>query len=265
MKRRALLWGAGGAVVAGACFRRVWREPAPRAAAVAALELTDFAGDGTPDFLRLEDSADRQAFTGWFSFLAEAQHFLTPQDRPREVNDCAALARFAFREALREHDAAWAGGLKLAVMPALAPVRKYHYPGTALGARLFRVTPGPFAPADLTSQAFAEFADAETLRRYNCHFLSRDWRHAAPGDLLFYRQVEQELPFHVMIYLGPSHFEGGGPWVVYHTGPLDGARGEIRRPAVEELLRHPSPRWHPRQGNVNFLGVYRWNILRDTG
>jgi uncharacterized protein YfaT (DUF1175 family) len=243
----------------------MWREAPPHAAPGTGPELTDLAGDGTPDFLRLEDPADRQAFTAWFTFLAEAQHYLAPQDRPRELNDCAALVRFAFREALRKHDASWAGGLNLPVMPSLPPVRKYWHPATPLGPRLFRVAPGPFTSADLSSQAFAEFADAETLLRYNCCLLTRNWRRAAPGDLLFYRQVEQDLPFHVMIYLGPGHFERGGPWVIYHTGPLDGAPGEIRRPAMEELMRHPSPRWHPRQGNLNFLGVYRWNIVRDTG
>jgi len=104
------------------------------------------------------------------------------------------------------------------------------------------------------------------LLRHNCHFRGRDVRRAAPGDLLFYRQLEQDLLFHVMIYLGGSHFESGpGAWVIYHTGPLGDAPGEIRRPALEELRRHPLPRWRPLEGNVNFLGVYRWNILRDTG
>jgi uncharacterized protein YfaT (DUF1175 family) len=51
---------------------------------------------------------------------------------------------------------------------------------------------------------------------------------------------------------------------VYHTGLLGGGPGEIRRPTVEELLRHPSPRWRPNVGNGNFLGVYRWNILRES-
>lgn len=219
----------------------------------------------TPDFLRLNDPADRHAFTGWFTFLAESQYYLAPAERAREVDDCAALVRFAFREALREHDGAWAAGLKLAYVPALPAVRKYLYPFSPLGARLFRVAPGRFTEADLATSAFAEFADAETLLERNCHFLGRDVRHAAPGDLLFYRQLEQDLPFHVMIYLGGSHFDTRpGPWVIYHTGPLGEAPGEVRRPALGELLRHPLPRWRPVEGNRNFLGVYRWNILRDA-
>ena len=71
------------------------------------------------------------------------------------------------------------------------------------------------------------------------------------------------MPFHAMIYLGRGSFEPSpAKWIVYHTGPISGQKGEIRRPSVDELLRHPSPRWRPAVGNGNFLGVYRWNILR---
>jgi uncharacterized protein YfaT (DUF1175 family) len=143
-------------------------------------------------------------------------------------------------------------------------VEKFIYPRTALGAGLFRVRPGPFVPANLTDGAFAQFADAQTLQQLNSHRVTRDIRLAQPGDLLFYRQIEQDMPFHAMLYLGRSHFEASrANWIVYHTGPLGGGKGEIRRPTVEELLRHPSPRWRPNVGNGNFLGVFRWNILRE--
>jgi len=36
---------------------------------------TDSAGDGTPDFLRLDSASDRRAFRGWFTFLSEIQFF----------------------------------------------------------------------------------------------------------------------------------------------------------------------------------------------
>jgi uncharacterized protein YfaT (DUF1175 family) len=131
-------------------------------------------------------------------------------------------------------------------------VRKYVYPYTPLGASLFR-----------TAGGFAEFADAQTLVRYNTYFVSRDIRRAEPGDLLFYRQLDQGQAFHTMIYLGRSQFEPGrAMYVVYHTGPCHGGPGEMRRPTVEELLRHPAPQWRPMTGNPNFLGIYRWNILR---
>jgi len=224
----------------------------------------DSAGDGTPEFLRLEDAADRRAFREWFTFLAEAQYYAAAGELPREINDCAALVRFAYREALRRHDGRWASELRLGAAPAAPQVQKYQYPFTPLGARLFRVAPGPFSAADLSNGAFAEYADAGTLVQCNCHRVGRDLRRAARGDLLFYRQLEQDLPFHVMIYLGPSQLEGGPQkWIVYHTGRLGNGPGEIRRPTVDELLRHPSPRWRPLEGNHNFLGVYRWNILRE--
>ena len=35
----------------------------------------DAVGDGTPDFLRLHDPADRLAFRRWFTLLAESQYY----------------------------------------------------------------------------------------------------------------------------------------------------------------------------------------------
>ena len=67
------------------------------------LDAGDTIGDGTPDFLRLHDPADRIAFRRWFTFLAEAQYF-RGRALPAEIDDCAALLRFAYREALRPHD-----------------------------------------------------------------------------------------------------------------------------------------------------------------
>jgi len=219
--------------------------------------------DGTPDLLRLTNEADRRAFRTWFTFLAEAQDFRPPGALPNEINDCAALIRFAYREALREHDGAWASEWKLETIPTAASVEKYQYPYTPLGAALFRVRGGPYLPGDAARGAFAQFADAKTLWRFNTHFLSRDVRRARPGDLLFFRQLEQGLPFHAMIFLGHSQFDPGeANWVVYHTGPIAGGAGEVRRVRLRELLEHPSPRWRPMAGNANFLGVYRWNILR---
>jgi hypothetical protein len=33
---------------------------------------------------------------------------------------------------------------------------------------------------------------------------------------------------------------------------------------LSALLQHPNARWRPETGNPNFLGVYRWNILREA-
>lgn len=226
-------------------------------------DLGDRFSDGTPDFLRLDSEPDRRAFRTWFLFLAESQFYRRPGRTAREIVDCASLLRFAYREALREHDGRWASELELESIPSAAPVAKLVYPRTPLGASLFRVRAGPFTPEDLRNGAFTQFADARTLQKFNTYFVTRDIGHAQPGDLLFYRQLAAGLPFHAMIYLGRGSFEPG-TWVIYHTGPAAGGPGEIRRPALDDLLRHPSPRWRPEPGNGNFLGVYRWNILRES-
>lgn len=227
------------------------------------LDPADEFGDGTPDFLRL-DAADRQAFRHWFTFLAESTYVQDPQNRPSEVTDCAALIRYAYREALKAHDGPWATELHLPNPPKSASVQKYQYPHTPLGANLFRIEAGPFSPRDLSLSTFAEFADAERLRRFNAHFVSRDLSAARPGDLLFYRQSDARSPFHSMIYLGKSYFGDGDQWVIYHTGPTGKDPGEIRRVTIHELNQHPDARWRSVPQNPAFLGVYRWNILREA-
>ena len=228
------------------------------------LDTRDTAADGTPDFLRLDDPHDRQSFRRWFAFLAEAQYFQAPASRPPEIGDCAALIRYAYREALRAHDTVWAAGARLPLIPAYDSVAKYQYPYTPLGAALFRVREGSFEAADLAGGAFAQFADAQTLRRYNTWFRSRDLRAAEPGDLLFFRQIGAREPFHSMIYLGESLIRPDGKrYMLYHTGPDGSDPGEMRRLTVEELLDFPQPQWRPVAGNPSFLGVSRWNILKE--
>src|SRR5271165_1232469 len=76
------------------------------------LDVSDSVGDGTPDFLRLHDPADRVAFRRWFTLLAEAQYY-RKRSSSAEIDDCAALLRYAYREALRQHDSAWAKAAEL--------------------------------------------------------------------------------------------------------------------------------------------------------
>jgi uncharacterized protein len=225
------------------------RAPGREAAA-----LTDSYGDGWPDFLRLRDRADQEAFRRWSVWLAEALYVSQPA-LPPDVNDCAALLRFCCREALRRHDAAWAREWGLPALPPLPDVRQFNFPAPRLRDRIFRVRAGPFQPADLDSGAFRAFADAEHLMRRNAHLLGRDVSGALPGDLLFYHQLAGRLPFHAMLWTGEA--------AVYHTGPTGNSKGVMRRLLLSELDSHPEPRWRPRRGNPNFLGVYRWNLLRD--
>jgi uncharacterized protein YfaT (DUF1175 family) len=218
----------------------------------------DRFGDGTPDFLRLHTAADRAAFRAWFTALADTAATLPPERLPHEIDDCAALLRWCYRNALHAHDEAWQATMPMDVLPPLASVVQYAYPFTPLGANLFRVRSGVYAADDATNGSFAQFADVKTLWQRNTFFVTRDVRAARPGDLLFYRQLEQNSPFHSMILTGAGH-----DWVVYHTGPIGNGPGEVRRVALVDLLHHPDIRWRPIIENSNFLGVYRWNILRE--
>jgi uncharacterized protein YfaT (DUF1175 family) len=240
----------------GRGFSTASRQTAPGQAA----SWTDRFADGTPDFLRLTDPADQAAFRQWFTLIADYQAIRPKAEVPAEIADCAGLLRYSYREALKRHDDTWflATGIEVVALPG--EIRAWRYPDTPLGAALFRVRPGAFDAADISDGAFAQFADAKTLVERNAYFVSRDVRQALPGDLLFYRQFGQSSPWHSMIVTRA----GQDARVVYHTGPDHGAPGELRRVALAELLDHPQPQWRPTPANPNFLGVYRWNILRGT-
>ena len=200
--------------------------------------------------VRLADESDRAAFRSWFVLLADAQF----ERQTDDVNDCAALIRHAVREALRAHTPEWVRRSGLPFAPQFADVRSA--PRAAGGSLpLFQVTAGP-------SPQFAEFADAKTLIHLNARSLGRDPRALRAGDLLYFHQPAQRDPDHLMVFVGRSQFEtAGDDWVVYHTGPLDGGPGEVRKVRLSTLLQHPSPRWRPMPANPNFVGVYRLAIL----
>ena len=236
---------------AGDAKEPAWKDPA---------KWTDSFGDGTPDFLRLTDAADQEAFRQWFVRIADYQAMRPAAQVPKEIIDCASLLRYAYREALKKHDAGWFKdtGMEVGALPG--EVGAWHYPETPLGAGLFRVTPGPFAQGDESDGAFAQFADAKTLVERNAYLVSRNVWQAEPGDLLFYRQFGESSPWHSMIVTRV----GSDAAVVYDTGEDHGAAGELRRVALTDLLGHPQPEWRPLASNPNFLGVYRWNILRGS-
>ena len=222
----------------------------------------------TPEFLRLDSAADRDAFRRWFTAIAEYQALRPPAEVPAEINDCAALLRYAYRGALHAHTESWLEETGLAGLAFLPPVRKYAYPHTPLGASIFRVRPA--IGENALQASFAEFADAKTLKQFNAYFVSRDVRLALPGDILFFRQLEQNSPYHSMVFVGRSQIIAGNSGngddsiLVYHTGPIGKSPGEMRRVLLRQLLRHPSARWRPVEANTNFLGVYRWNILKES-
>jgi uncharacterized protein YfaT (DUF1175 family) len=247
--------------------------PLPAGYANPARGWSDSFGDGTPDFMRLGDPADREVFRRWFTLIADYQAVRPRAEIPAEISDCAGLLRYAYREALKRHNDSWflATGIEIQAPPG--EIRAWHYPETPLKTGLFRVEPGPFDAADVGNGAFAQFADAKTLVERNAFLVSRDVRQARPGDLLFFRQFGQSSPWHSMIV---TRIGGAGGGLPHRTGsrrfrrttprtkPVRGDPGEIRRVTLAELLDHPDARWRPISANPNFLGVYRWNILRGN-
>jgi uncharacterized protein YfaT (DUF1175 family) len=210
----------------------------------AALAVADAAAD-TPRIA----AADRAAFLQWFVLLADAQ-FESPAP---EVTDCAALVRYAFREALRPHSPEWARRTGLSFVPRYPAVRSGPQPGPD-GWPLFRTSAG-------TGTRYGEFADARTLVRLNSRPVGRHVAAARPGDLLYFNRPGVSQPDHVMVVVGPSTFDPGDDWVVYHTGPDGASPGEVRKVRLADLQRHPSPTWRPVPGNAAFVGVFRWDFL----
>lgn len=198
------------------------------------------------------DETDRSAFRSWFTYLADAQF----ERRTPDVMDCAALVRHAYREALRPHSAEWYRRSALPLAVAFPDVT--HSPAaSANGWPIFRVSRDP--------DTFAEFADAATIVRFNARLIARDPRAAQPGDLLYFRQEGAGSPDHLMVFLGSSAFDPARhDWVVYHTGPEAGSKGEVRKVSLEDLRQHPSARWRPLPANRAFAGVFRLAIL-DAG
>jgi uncharacterized protein len=200
--------------------------------------------------VRLTDESDRSAFRSWFTLLADAQF----EHAAAEVVDCAALVRFAFREALRAHTPEWSRRTALPFTPRFPDVRSAPR-ATPAGWPLFRVS-------DQTPPRFGEFADARTLIALNSVPMGRDISRAQPGDLLYFQQPGQSQPDHLMVVIGRSFFEDAGTdWVVYHTGPGDSDPGEVRKVRLSTLGQHPSPRWRPIANNPHFVGVFRLHAL----
>jgi uncharacterized protein len=200
---------------------------------------------------RLVDDTDRSAFRSWFVLLADVQFEHTSAD----VVDCASLVRHAYREALRVHSPDWYRRNGVPVV-AFADVRSATA-ATPGGWALFRVNRDP--------DRYAEFADAATIVRLNARRIGRRVEAARPGDLLYFHQPNAKSPDHVMVFVGESRCDSSSrQFLVYHTGPDEAGPGEVRKVALEDLRRHPMPRWRPVEENDAFVGVFRLAIL-DVG
>jgi uncharacterized protein YfaT (DUF1175 family) len=229
-----------------------------------ALSTHDLDADGFPDACELQDEADRRNFRRWFISIAESQLFKKDPAWRKDDHDCAGLIRFAYREALKQHDTSWLRSRPFLVDAAIADVRKYNYPGVPLlETKIFRTRDGEFSAANLSDTTFAVTALVAKLRSYNTVFLEKSLDNVQPGDLLFFLNTgDVQMPQHSMIYLGdrrrPPSFDD---YVIYHTGPRDDDAGVLKKVRLADLLKHPDARWHPVPENRYFLGYYRWKIL----
>jgi len=228
-------------------------------------ELIDSDNDGIPDLIELRTFQDRDNFRRWFTAIAETQFYQLSDQWNADQRDCAGLARFAMREALRHHDRLWFQKMGPAYQTVAPDVKSFDLDQNPFGEKIFRTAFGSFAATDIRNGRFSEFADARTLKNFNVVFVSRDRREAQPGDLLFYYQPwVQKFPYHVMIFLGPAHISSNGAqdWVIYHTGssPID--KGTVKKVELSVLDGHPDPRWRPVERNKNFLGFYRLKVLQ---
>ena len=222
----------------------------------------DRNGDGFPDVAQLAGEQDKERFREWLASIAEAQYYQTSDLWNKDQQDCAGLIRFAFREALKRHDREWLLHFKFLTEPGIGDVEAFNYPAMPLlGPNLFRTKPEAFRPEDLADSTFSSFCEAKYLPAHNCVALGYDERNLRKGDLLFFFHYDDpEMPYHGIIFTGTSP-EGEEDWLVYHTGPVEGTRGVVKKVRFRDLKQHPEEKWRPLQSNRYFLGYYRWKMI----
>ncbi|AEH51888.1 DUF1175 domain-containing protein [Pseudothermotoga thermarum] len=210
--------------------------------------------DGYPDSLEL-DQKDSARFRNWFINIALDVFMNDSAIWNEKERDCAGLIRFCAREALRKHDSNWLkrSGYKGPILP---DVEKYNYPHLPLiGDKLFRIVKGRYNSPD----EFGTFAVARILVECSMRFVSKDVKHALPGDVLVFMHPEDfEMPYHTMIYLGKLGTDQD--WILYHTGPINQSTGELRLVKLESLSSF-DPSWEVSERNKYFLGFYRFKFL----
>jgi uncharacterized protein YfaT (DUF1175 family) len=210
----------------------------------------DSDGDGYPDEAELVSEDDRQSFLESFVAIALAQAPVPEASFEPSQRDCAGLVRYAYREALKAHDARFAARHK--ALRRLPEVHAFHYPRVPwLGKRLFRVRPGAFNERSIE----ADFDDSPEAVRLATGSARRVDGPARTGDLYLFHA--EDGAWHLMIIAAP----GPDPLLVYHTGPRPDGPGEVRRLHESVLLAHPDPAWHPRPDNPAFLGLWRLKIV----
>ena len=155
-------------------------------------------------------------------------------EKAGEIQDCAALLRYSYRESLKAHDAGWAQAQHVGDVPhsdryASGDIRRRCWGLDCFGYDQGRLWRG----MKLTEPSLSFQPDAHALMSWNTYLVGRSVRAAKPGDLIFFRQLEENSTYHSMVITGSD-----ADWVVYHTGPNraaqggDAVNGACRPPAV---------------------------------
>ena len=207
--------------------------------------------DGYPDAAELSGS-DRERFADWFASIAQSQYYAMNADWQPEDRDCGGLLRYAFVNALMEHDRAWFAKFRYLPRPHLPSVQHLSYPLPIISRSVFRVSGGAYQSGDIQAGKLVGRSGVQYLASFSMNRVSRDVSRARRGDLLIFIRPDRRS-YHSMVYLG-------GGLVVYHTGATPAEGGEVRLLTVQSLLSYADHAFQPQSSNPNFLGVYRWKI-----
>ena len=131
--------------------------------------------DGTPDFPAPPYLRRPRRFPrAWFTALC--RYSRRPSSRSPSTRDrrlcCSPCAGGYRARAPCPLTWPWQSTLPIDSLPPLTSITQYAYPLTPLGANLFRVRSGSYAPADPADGVFAQFADARSLWQHNTFFVT---------------------------------------------------------------------------------------------
>lgn len=185
----------------------------------------------------LLDAEQSRRLRAWITLIVAAQLRAGPSPRWQH-RDCAGLVRFAVRESLRRHDAAWvrANGLQGIALP----------PEVALFSAQ-RAALRDWVNIDGQRQAYV---GALALVQANCRLMGKQLTQAEAGDLLFFDQGDDQ---HLMVWMGS--------YIAYHTGTETASDNGLRAVAPRRLMNWEDTRWRPVPENSNFIGIYRLAFL----
>lgn len=210
---------------------------------------SDLDNDGFPDILELQNSNQRDLFLQRLLLIAELQLLTISPAWQSQQRDCAGLVRFSYIQALQQPSTRWFNRTGLQALKGLPAIDYQWQIYDDLMRQPFKIRPGTYA----SPGQFANFADAEHLLKYNTEFISKELKDGKPGDLLFFFNLQREdTPYHTMLLtqVDPDYE------VIYHTGSEAG----LKKVKIS-YLQH-SPDFYPQKGNRNFMGVYRFKIIR---